>query len=51
VVPYIGGLLLLAVLAFYVKEPFAGMFYFAAAAIAGKYSKDVWNKLKLFSGD
>ena len=50
VLPFIGGLLVLAILAYYIEVPFVGMFYASAAAIAGKYSIDVWDKLKLLFG-
>jgi hypothetical protein len=50
VLPFIGGLLLLAILANYIEVPFAGMFYAAAATIAAKYAADVWDKLKLLFG-
>lgn len=50
VLPFIGGLLVLAILAYYIEVPFAGMFYAAAATIAAKYAADVWDKLKLLFG-
>lgn len=50
VLPFIGGLLMLAILAYYIDVPFAGMFFAAAAAIAVKYIADVWDKLKLLFG-
>jgi len=50
VLPFIGGLVLLGILAYYIEVPFAGMFYAAAAAVAAKYMADVWDKLKLLLG-
>jgi len=50
VLPFIGGLVLLGILAYYIEVPFAGMFYACAAAIAAKYIADVWDKLKLMFG-
>ena len=47
VLPFLGGLVILAVLAFYIVVPFAGMFYASAAAVAAKYLADLWEKLKL----
>lgn len=50
VLPYVGGLLILAALAKYIGPAFSGMFYTVAAFTAGKYSKDVWDKLRLLFG-
>lgn len=47
ILPFVGGLIILAVLANYIATPFAEMFYVSAAAIAAKYIADVWEKLKL----
>lgn len=50
VLPFIGGLFLLAVLAYFFDVPFGGMFYAAAATIVAKYITDIWDKLKLLFG-
>jgi len=50
VLPFLGGLLVLAILAYYTGPAFEGMFFAAVAAIAAKYSKDIWDKLKLLFG-
>lgn len=50
VLPFLGGLALLALLAYYIDVPFAGMFYASAAAIAAKYLADLWDKIKLLFG-
>lgn len=51
VLPYLGGMLVLAFLAHYIAVPFAGMFFTAAAFIVGKYFYDLVEKFKrLFVG-
>lgn len=50
VLPFIGGLALLALLAKYIDVPFAGMFYTSAAAVMAKYVADLWDKIKLLFG-
>ena len=50
VLPFLGGLALLALLAYYIDVPFAGMFYASAAAIAAKYLADLWDKVKMLFG-
>lgn len=50
VMVYIGALALLALLAYYIDVPFAGMFYASAAAVMAKYLADLWDKVKLLFG-
>lgn len=50
ILPYIGGLAVLAAMAYYIAEPFSAMYYAAAAAIAAKYLADIWEKLQLLFG-
>lgn len=50
VLPFIGGLVLLAVLAHFIAAPFVAMFYAAAGTVAAKYLADLWEKLKLLFG-
>jgi len=50
VLPFIGGLSLLAILAYYIDVPFTGMFFTSAVATAAKYLAEVWDKLKLLFG-
>lgn len=50
VLPYLGGLVVLAGMAYFIAEPFRAMFYAAAAAIAAKYISDVWDKLRFLFG-
>lgn len=51
VLPYLGGMLVLAILAYYIAVPFAGMFYTAAAFILGKYFYDLVEKFKCLFGE
>lgn len=44
VMPYIGGLLILAILAYSIGVPFVGLFFAAAVFIAGKYISDIVDK-------
>lgn len=50
VLPFIGSLLVMAVLAHYIAAPFAGMFYTAVATVVAKYIGDIWEKLRLLFG-
>lgn len=50
VLPFIGSLLVMAVLAHYIAAPFAGMFYAAVATVVAKYIGDIWEKLRLLFG-
>lgn len=47
VLPYLGGLLILALLAHFIGVPFLGFFFTAAIFIAGKYMKDLVEKFKI----
>jgi len=51
VVPFLGGLIVLAVMAHFIPEPFAPMFYVSAAAASAKYVSDIWDKLRFVYGE
>lgn len=50
VLPFLGSLGLLALLAYFIEIPFAGMFFAGAAATMAKYLADLWEKLKFLFG-
>ena len=50
VLPYIGGLGVLALAAQFVGEPFGGIFYPATAAVAVKYVAEIKDKVALLYG-
>ena len=47
VLPYLGGLLILAVLGNFIGVPFLGFFFTSAVFIAGKYVRDLVEKIRL----
>jgi len=46
ILPYLGGLLILALAAEFIGDPFAALFYAAAAAATAKYVADIKDKLE-----
>ena len=50
VLPYVGGLGILALAAQYVGEPFAALFYASAAAVTAKYVAEIKDKITALFG-
>lgn len=50
ILPYVGGLGVLAIAAAFIGEPFAALFYAAAAAATAKYLADIKDKLSTLLG-
>ena len=50
ILPYVGGLGILALAAQFVGEPFAALFYAAAAAVAAKYVAEIKDKIMAIFG-